>query len=209
MRFQINTEEFEESEETKSGAMNYRVMEAIQKTNYLENAYEQKEICIRTRIRNLGWAIGLSFGAAGLLILIAVIMWFFTMDSTLGTVFAMWPILMLSILAIVFILSALRKVASLLTHKGVFAAPLRMVYNRRAKRYTYEELQAAGIYTLVEEERECQQLSKQIRKDRKELQAYLENPETTMADGEELLVHISGHLEEKDRKATLLYGERV
>ena len=37
MRFQINAEEFEESEETKTGAMRYKVMEAVQRTNYLEN----------------------------------------------------------------------------------------------------------------------------------------------------------------------------
>ena len=42
MRFQINAEEFEESEETKTGAMRYKVMEAVQRTNYLENVYEQK-----------------------------------------------------------------------------------------------------------------------------------------------------------------------
>lgn len=75
MRFQINAEEFEESEETKTGAMRYKVMEAVQRTNYLENVYEQKADCIRMRKRNLGWAIGLSLGVAILLALIAATMW--------------------------------------------------------------------------------------------------------------------------------------
>ncbi len=209
MQFQINAEEFEESEETKTGAMRYKVMEAVQRTNYLENIYEQKADCIRMRKRNLGWAIGLSFGVAVLLMLIATVMQILTMGSGYGAVFAMWPILLLNIMAVIFVLSALRKVASLLTHKGAFAAPLRMIYNRRVKRYTYEELQTTGIYTLAEEERECQQLLKQIRNDRKELQAYLENPESTVEAGEELLSYMDSHFEEKDRKATLLYGERV
>ena len=209
MQFQINAEEFEESEETKSGAMRYKIMEAVQRTNYLENVYEQKAECIRMRKRNLEWAIGLSFGVAVLLALMAIIIRIFTKDSGYGEIFAMWPILLLSVMTVVFVFNALRKLASLLTHQGVFAAPLRMIYNRRVKRYTYEELQTTGIYTLAEEERECQQLLKQIRNDRKELQAYLENPEATAEAGEELLAYMNSHFEEKDRKATLLYGERV
>lgn len=209
MRFQINAEEFEESEETKTGAMRYKVMEAVQRTNYLENVYEQKADCIRMRKRNLGWAIGLSLGVAILLALIVATMWIFTRGSGYGAVFAMWPILLLSVMTVLFVFNALRKLASFLTHQGVFSAPLRMIYNRRVKRYTYEELQTTGVYTLAEEERECQQLLKQIRNDRKELQAYLGNPEATVEAGEEILAYMDSHFEEKDRKATLLYGERV
>ena len=86
MQFQINAEEFEESEETKTGAVRYKIMEAVQRTNYLENVYEQKAECIRMRKQNLGWAIGLSFGAAVLLMLIATVMQILTMGSGYGAV---------------------------------------------------------------------------------------------------------------------------
>lgn len=208
MQFQIDEAGFEESEETKIGSVRYKVMDAVRRMDYLENIYEQKAVCIETRRKNLGWTIGLTFGMAGGLVLLALIMQVMT-AGTLGAVFSMWAVLVLNILAVVFVLSACRKIAALLTHKGVFAAPLRLIYNRKIKRYSFEELQAIGVYTLAEEERDCRQLLRQIRDDRKALQAYLENPEAEAATGEDLLSGMENHFEENDRKATLLYGERV
>lgn len=208
MQFQIEAEGFEESEETKRGSMRYRILEAVERTNYLENIYEQKAACIETRRKNLDWAIGLTFGMAGILVLLAVIMLVMTSGSP-GVVFSMWPVLVLNILAAVLVISACRKIASVLTHKGVFAAPLRLIYNRRIKHCSFEELQAVGVYTLAEEEQDCRQLLRQIRDDRKALLAYLETPEAAVEQGEDLLSGMEHHFEEKDRKATLLYGERV
>ncbi len=209
MNLQIDTIEFEESQETKLAAMRSKVQGTMERLNYLDNVYKQKEIGVQKREKNLQVACGTWLGVTIAWFLLGEIIYALTSDSVWGYAFSIMSIWICIFVAIVFLFATIRIWASLFTHMMKLTAPVRLIYNRRYKSCTLQDLQRYGIYTLTEEKRDCKSLIGQVAENRKRLQNYLDNPDSTVEEGEKLLSGMESQLEENDRRATVLYGERV
>jgi len=209
MNFSIDTYEYEETPETQIAGVRSKVEGGVQRLDYLENVYKQKQIGVMNRIRNLRWAcvawlaISLAWLGFGLFIYVM------TRNSAYGYAFAFTSIGACYLASALFLVGTLRVFLSYCTHEMKVSAPVRLIYNRRAKNYTLQDMQTYGIYTLKEEGEDCKKLIAQVVENRKILQNYLNSPKSTAEKGEELLNGMTTMLEENDRRATILYGERM
>lgn len=209
MNFSIDTYEYEEAPETQIASVRSKIGGAVQRLDYLENVYKQKQIGVMNRIRNLRWAcvawLAISLAWLGLGLFIYVM----TRDSVYGYAFAFSSIGVCYLASVIFFLGTVRVFLSYCTQEMKISAPMRLIYNRRAKNYTLQDMKTYGIYTLKEEGEDCKKLIAQVVENRKILQNYLNSPKSTAEKGEELLNGMTTMLEENDRRATLLYGERM
>ena len=57
MNFSIDTYEYEETPETQIAGVRSKVEGGVQRLDYLENVYKQKQIGVMNRIRNLRWTV--------------------------------------------------------------------------------------------------------------------------------------------------------
>lgn len=209
MKFSIDTEEYEETPETQIAGVRSRAEAAIQRLDYLENVYIQKQNGVRNRIRNLRWAsiawlvIAVAWLCLGLFINLM------TRDSAYGLAFSFTTIGVCYLISVFFMIGTLRVFLSYCTHEMKVSAPVRLIYNRRVKTYTLQDIQTHGVYTLKEEGQDCKKLLAQVAENRKLLQNYLNTPKSTAEKGEELLSGMTAMLEENEKRATLLYGERI
>lgn len=208
MKLQIDETEFEETEETKRAFVRSRVEGAIDRLNYLDNIYQLKEQGIQNRKKNLKTMCLTWLGVSAAWALLGLFIYSMTVGS-MGFAFSVTTIYMCYLMAVIFLLGTIRIFASLQTHMMKWSAPVRLVYNRKYKQRTLQDLQRSGIYTLAEETRDCRLLLRQVSDNRKCLQNYLNNPESTIEEGEELLKGMEVQLEENEKRATVLYGERV
>lgn len=208
MKLQIDETEFEETEETKRAFVRSRVEGAIDRLNYLDNIYQLKEQGVQNRKKNLKTMCLTWLGVSAAWALLGLFIYSMTVGS-MGFAFSVTTIYMCYLMAVIFLLGTIRIFASLQTHMMKWSAPVRLVYNRKYKQRTLQDLQRSGIYTLAEETRDCKLLLRQVSDNRKRLQNYLNNPESTIEEGEELLKGMEVQLEENEKRATVLYGERA
>lgn len=208
MNLQIDETEFEETEETKRAFVRSRVEGAIDRLNYLDNIYQLKEQGVQNRKKNLRMACLAWLGVTIAWAIMGLIIYNMTV-GTMGFAFSVTTIYVCFFMAVVFLIGTIRVFVSLQTHMMKWSAPVRLVYNRKYKKYTLQDLQRSGIYTLAEETRDCKLLLRQVSDNRKRLQNYLNNPESTIEEGEELLKGMEVQLEENEKRATILHGERA
>ena len=180
MNLQIDLNEYETDEDEKQGSVRYEIIDLLKQVSYLENHYEQKWKRIRRRWRNFKWTI---IANVVVILFMFLLAWIFSINMVFG-VFAM---LICIIIAIVLIFQTIRVVIAWARHKKP----------------------RSGIYTLTEEEEDYRYLVKQLSKDKKALQDYLNREGTTVEEGKRLIEEIGPSLQAQDRMADFLYGERV
>jgi len=209
MNYSIDTYEYEEAPETQIASVRSKIGGAIQRLDYLENVYKQKQIGVMNRIRNLRWACVAWLVIAVAWLCLGLFINLMTRDSVYGHAFSFTTIGVCYLISVFFMIGTLRVFLSYCTHEMKVSAPVRLIYNRRVKTYTLQDIQTHGVYTLKEEGQDCKKLLAQVAENRKLLQNYLNTPKSTAEKGEELLSGMAAMLEENEKRATLLYGERI
>lgn len=180
MNLQIDLNEYETGEEENQGSVRYEIVDLLKQVSYLENHYEQKWKRIRRRWKNFKWTIIVNVIIILFLFLLA---WIFLYNPVFGGFAA----IVFSIIAIVIIFQTIRVAIAWGRHKKP----------------------RSGIYTLTEEEEDYRYLVKQLSKDKKALQDYLNQEGATVEAGKTLIAEIGPSLQAQDRMADFLYGERV
>lgn len=199
MAFQIDSNEFVSTEETKQGEVYAEVLEAKKKLEFYEDQYQIELQVIERRKKNLLWTMGIQ-----IVIIIACILLilFFSMNLIFGFV----AIIIVALIVLFFIYSTIRCFVSWGYHVAKF--------------------DAKSKYTLEQEKRDILQELKRVREDIHKLDVLLkqrsvwnpeEDPEVTASrtreafqeQGRNVLDEIALELIYKERRADFLYGEIV
>lgn len=199
MAFQIDSEEFDSTIETKQGEVYAELLEAKKKLEYYEDQYHVELQAIERRKKNLLWTIGIQIGIIIALIILILII-------SLNLLFGFVAIIIITIGVIYLIYSTIRCIASWGYHVAKF--------------------DAKSHYTLEQEKKDILQELNRVREDMHKLDVLLkqrsvwnpeEDPEVTMSrtgeafqeQGRKLLDEIALELIFKERRADFLYGEIV
>lgn len=199
MAFQIDSEEFDSTIETKQGEVYAELLEAKKKLEYYEDQYHVELQVIERRKKNLLWTIGIQIGVIIALIILILII-------SLNLLFGFVAIIIIAMGVIYLIYSTIRCIASWGYHVAKF--------------------DAKSHYTLEQEKKDILQELNRVREDMHKLDVLLkqrsvwnpeEDPEVTMSrtgeafqeQGRKLLDEIALELIFKERRADFLYGEIV
>lgn len=199
MKFQIEQDEYESSQETKQGEAYVELVDAKKKLEFYEDMYQIDLRMIKRRNDMLLWSIWVQLGTIVLAVILILI---FSINFLFG--FTAIGVLLLCIAFLIY--STIRCAASWAIH------------NARIK--------GKPVYTLEQEQRDKEQEIRRVREDIHKLDIMLkqrqawspdESPEVTAErndedfekKGKELLDEIALELICKERRADYLYGEFI
>ena len=154
MNFQIDSEEFEVQEENKKHSIQFEVQDTVKRIAFLTDRYQQRLKAVERRRKNLIQNAGVSACFTIGLLLIAGIMALIVSGSAEGMVFAIWAIILFSILVIALCIETFR----ILWSYGVHMA----------------KLPGGSVYTLKMEQQDLNQFLEQLEEAGKKMRDFLE-----------------------------------
>lgn len=189
MNFQIDSEEFEVQEENKKHSIQFEVQDTVKRIAFLTDRYQQRLKAVERRRKNLIQNAGVSACFTIGLLLIAGIMALIVSGSAEGMVFAIWAIILFSILVIALCIETFR----ILWSYGVHMA----------------KLPGGSVYTLKMEQQDLNQFLEQLEEAGKKMRDFLEQGQWEEENGRQLLKEVEPLLTEEERRADYLHGERL
>lgn len=186
MAFQINSEEFEVTEDNKKKDIDYEILEAMKTISFLIDRYQQRIQAVERRKNNLLNTIKTLVAITLAFFFLAIILTLFTLRSSTGMVFAIWAVILFVIIGIIEAINVIRAIRSYCVHTG-------KIPNR--------------MYTLHQEEEKLQYLLKNLEDIRERMEKFLKQEQRTEEAGRVLLGEALPQLKEDEQRAEYLYGE--